>query len=143
MLKPYQTWNEISIDGSEWKILYDGPVYAYTMIEESDAHTTTIAEGLDFSSSFEWIKNHPNIYGLWITESWIKHLPIIHTNIDHPNLISKEKSYKTFKSMSIRTCYRECTCMSLSRIMDMFASDIVIQYLKERGVATCPVIDEK
>ena len=49
------------------------------------------------------------------------------------------KYYRTFESISIRTVYKEIS-LTLQEIMQKFDADLVIQYLKERGLTACPLV---
>lgn len=49
------------------------------------------------------------------------------------------KPYIVYDEVSIRTIYKEIP-LTLQEIMQKFDADLVIQYLKERGLTACPLV---
>lgn len=137
MLKPYITWNEVSIDDGKWCKIYDVDTI-YIMLDGGDAAPRMILDHALFDECFEFLE-HNRIYGTVHYKSFFKKKPIIKISYGW----DCTECYKNFEHISIRTVYREASHMSLADIMKKFNSEQVIQYLKERGLAACPMLDAK
>lgn len=138
MLKPYTVYNEVSIDGGRWRELNDGGE-AYTMIDEKDASTKLIVDKMSFDEFYRFLDIHPT-YGTVHYLTMFKKRRVI--GFSYSEDWASTDRYKTFKHVSMRRVYKEVQ-LSLLDIMKQFDSDIVIKYLKERGITTCPIIDTK
>ena len=51
-------------------------------------------------------------------------------------------TYKHFDTISLKATYVEDPYYTLADIIKRFPADQTIQYLKERGIATCPMLKE-
>ena len=141
MLKPYIVYDEVSINGGKWRKLYSGGT-AYTMIDESDAGVKLIIDNASFIEFFNILESGysnygNNIYGTVHYLTTFKKRPVIGLSFGWE--WSDTERYKTFENISVRTIYKEVQ-LTLMEIMKKFNSELVIQYLKERGLTTCPLI---
>ena len=135
MLKVYRVKYYIAIDGGEWREVEDKYDYAYVLRDDKEPTSQLIIPIMIFTEFYEYIQKHylygvsygKNIFGKpyikvlydWSWDSW--------------------ESYYSFKTISYKRVFEECTKMTLAEIFDHFPSDQVIQYLKERGMTTCPM----
>ena len=137
MLKPYIVYDEVSIDGGKWRKVYSGGT-TYTIIDDKDANTKLIVDKASFIEFFNILAGaYPDyghhIYGTCHYLTTFKKRPVIGLSFDGITT----KHYKIFETISVRTIYKEVQ-LSLMEIMKKFNSELVIQYLKERGLTTCP-----
>lgn len=136
MLKVYKVEYYVSIDDGEWREVEEGLHYNYVLKDEAESKEQAILpRAMTFQEFYEYIKSNPlygvnygkNIFGKqyitlmydWSWDSW--------------------ESYYKFNTISYKRVFKECTNMTLSEIFEHFPADKVIQYLKERGITTCPM----
>ena len=139
MLKPYIVYDEVSIDGEKWRKLDSG--IGYSLRDDKDVNTKLIVDSVSFMEFFNILeisnsKYGNRIYGTVHYLSTFRKRPIIGISFN-----GVTKYYRTFESVSIRTVYKEIP-LTLQEIMQKFDADLVIQYLKEHGLAACPLITE-
>ena len=131
MLKVYTVNHYVSVDGGKW---YRVGRCGETMMDDSKS-TEDI---LDFNTFDEWCaylqKNQ--LPGIYYQPTFFKKKPCIVTYEWSYDTYTK---YTSFNTLSYKTVYKEYTSASLAYIMDRFSADQVIQYLKERGITTCPM----
>ena len=137
MLKPYIVYDEVSIDGGKWRELDTG--IGYSLRDDKDANTKLIVDSASFMEFFNILeisnsKYGNRIYGTVHYLSTFRKRPIIGISFN-----GVTKHYRTFESISMRTVYKEIP-LTLHEIMQKFDADLVIQYLKEHGLAACPLI---
>lgn len=135
MLKTYRVKYYVSIDGGEWRQVEEG-IHYNEVLRDDDKPTEEylLPKTMTFEEFYEYIKSSPlygvnygkNIFGKqyikilydWSWDSW--------------------ESYYKFNTISYKRVFEECA-MTLSEIFERFSSDKAIQYLKERGITTCPM----
>ena len=137
MLKPYIVYDEVSIDGGKWRELDTG--IGYSLRDDKDANTKLIVNSASFMEFFNILEISNSKYGNRICGvvhylSAFRKRPIIGISFN-----GVTKYYRTFESVSIRTVYKEIP-LTLQEIMQKFDANLVIQYLKEHGLAACPLI---
>lgn len=137
MLKIYDKKFFVSIDGAKWRRLSSSGT---VMLEESQAIPESILfENLSFEECYNMLQSHL-INGMYCTTAGIfKKVPAI--DISYSGSFDCAQ-YKHFKTISYKITHEENTYYTLARIMERFPADTVIQYLKERGIATCPMLKE-
>ena len=124
MLKPYNV---------TYKFYYDGELY------RESCHTALLNEpreeeisGNDFNSlwdfTYQWATMTP--FNMWEFKKGEKFL-------QHYDWLFKKITPKNCKSWKFTITSAETT-ISMERLME-FKTDDVIQYLKERGITTCPM----
>jgi hypothetical protein len=130
MLKVYKVHNYVSIDGADWRQVNGG-------------HTTSSAElgsGLLFDNlTFDEVREYLlycRLDGVWNSSTVF---------INRPAIVVRYQDawdsviYKHFKKMSYKREFKEWPDVSLKWIMENLPADQTIQYLKERGITTCPM----
>ncbi len=134
MLKVYKVKYYVSIDGGEWRQVEDSWRYSYVLRDDQEVADQYIIPIMTFKEFYEYIQKHPlcgvnygkNIFGR----------PYIQTK--HDWSWDSWESYYKFNTISYKRVFKECT-MTLSEIFEHFPADQCIQYLKERGITTCPM----
>ena len=129
MLKVYNIHSYVSINGAEWvKVGQSG----YTMTDTSPTEHI-ILENVGFSECYNYLKEHI-LEGIYI-DNTIFNKPQMCIHYD----IFDNRYYKKFNNISYKKVYSERKDVSLVYIMEHFPAEKCIQYLKERGVNTCPI----
>ena len=136
MLKIYTVRYYVSIDTGPWERLHA----IHTCMRED---TTVLPEQilinkLPFNECYEMLKTD-HVRGMHLSETNFKHKPLVCIAYAGD---WDATAYKYFDTLSYKTTYEEDTYITLSEIMKRFPSDQVIQYLKERGLNTCPMLKE-
>ena len=124
MLKPYLV---------TYKFYYDGELYC------NSCHTALLNEpqeeeifGNDFDSLWEFTYKWPTMtpFNMWEFKKGAKFL-------QHYDWLFKKITQKNCKHWKFTVNSTETT-ISMERLME-FKTEDVIQYLKERGITTCPM----
>lgn len=132
MLKIYNVNHYVSIDGTEWREVGDT---GYCVSNE-DLNEKISFENLSFEGAYEYLSKH-SIGGVWIGNLSFCRKPIIKI---YPSDSWEPISYKKFNTLSYKLKYTEWTDVTLEWIMKHLSVDQCIQYLKERGITTCPIL---
>ena len=91
-----------------------------------------------FLECFEFLKEH-FICGLCNEGSLVFRKPTI--GISYTNHFSRI-SYKYFNKISCKYVYEENNYISLNEIMEDFPAERCIEYLKDHGIAACPILNK-
>lgn len=133
MLKIYCVKKYVSIDNDEWK-----KIGCNTYIMSNDSLSEKIIfKHKSFDECFEFLESH-YINGLSRSESIFRHKPLINVYYSF-NLT--EISYKCFNTISCKETYTEID-MTFDDIMKIFSAEQTIEYIKERGLNVCPVLNK-
>ena len=136
MLKVYIARNYISIDTGPWERI-DG-LHTYMRDDATVLPEQILINKLPFNECCEMLKTD-NMRGMYYSETNFRHKPLVCVKYAGD---WDTTAYKYFDTLSYKTTYEEDTYITLSKIMERFPSDQVIQYLKERGITTCPMLKE-
>ena len=131
MLKVYNVYEYISVDGREWRRV-GGSGYRITDEELSDC---IILDNASFDETREYVKNnYPDV--MFNDETFFRHKPLIQIKYDD---CWEYATYKHFDTLSYKRVYKERKDVTMQWLMEHASADQVIQYLKERGITTCPM----
>ena len=142
MLKVYKTTYYYQIDNSgEWiKVGSSGEV-----IEEREnlPYEEIIIDSWSWEDVMDYL-NVKSLSGLYSGRTTFRGIPYFSCN----NLDSYYGPYEEFRKNSFKTftykrVYTENKDASLEHIMKEFPAEKCIQYLKERGITTCPINSTK
>ena len=136
MLKIYKVHNYVSIDGADWREV----VWSWYMPTEKKASSEPIKteyflNNASFEEAYAYLQNSP-LDGLGPSTTYWREKPRIWVRYDDA---WDTVSYKHFNTISYKREYKEWTDVSLQWIMENLPADTTIQYLKERGITTCPM----
>lgn len=136
MLKVYKVHNYVSIDGAHWREVvqirladdcwiasYGVPAYKYILFDKS------------FNEVREYLNNN-NLDGIRNDYTFWRHNPII--NVRYFDTWDDVK-YRHFDHMFYKREFEEWTNVSFEWLAKYLPADQFIQYLKERGITTCPM----
>lgn len=137
MLKIYKVHNYVSIDGADWREVVNS---WFTDIKckasNENLDIKYIVRRLSFDETRKYLDNH-KLNGVWNdTTFWRKKSTIcVRYRGAWDDVI-----YKHFNTISYKQEYEEWKDVSLQWIMENLPAEQTIQYLKERGIATCPIM---
>ena len=128
MLKSYRYKLQVSLDGADWNTIDIG----YTGLREEHEHTRVLIENYSFAEAHEWLLH--NWHSHFDAEyTFFKKKPKIKIQYGYSTI----ETYTSFKTLSIRAIYEERKITM--RDLQSEDAELVIQYLKERGITTCPM----
>ena len=131
MLKIYQKNNYVSINGDAWRVIsYD------EIASDKELETQLVLDNLSFDEARDYLLQN-YLRGVWNDETFFRHKPTI--TVDYYSSFEPAK-YKHFKTISYKTVYKEWTNVTLDWIIKHLSADECIQYLKDRGMTTCPIL---
>lgn len=130
MLKVYRYYAYVSIDGAEWRRVSDGDI-----ISEKELVDCLILDNATFDQTREYLSNHI-VWGMCNDSTFFRKKPIV--SISYSDAFDVVE-YRNFGTLSYRKVYREWKDVPLKWLMEHVSADQFIQYLKERGITTCPM----
>lgn len=133
MLKVYTMNCYVSINGGEWKEVDDG-FYPYFLRDDSKPIIETTPK-LSFEECCDYLKEH-KLIGVSQYKNILKKQRII---IMYSWSYDTRENYKNFDSLEYKITFKEAPHVTLKEIFTHFPADKCIQYLKERGITTCPM----
>ncbi len=131
MLKVYNVYEYISVDGGKWRQA-GGSGYRIT---DEELTGRIMLDNASFDETREYLKNNSN-FTMFNDETFFRHKPIIKINYDD---CFEYAVYKHFDTLSYKRVYKERTYVTMQWLMEHASADQFIQYLKERGITTCPM----
>lgn len=134
MLKIYTRKLLISVDQEPEWLLYRGGL---AMRDDSLPATELIYDNMSFSDLYN-LESDPLYYGLSRGTTLFRKRPYISIHYDFEVV----KRYYDFKSLTLKRVFTEWEHCTLSEILKTFPAEQCIQYLKEHGLNTCPIIKE-
>lgn len=136
MLKIYKVRNYVSVDGADWRQVIRGWLSDIECkASNEDLDMKYMARRLSFDEAREYLNGH-KLDGVWNdTTFWRKKPTICVRYCDAWD----DVIYKHFNTLSYKQEYEEWTDVSLQWIIKNLPADQTIQYLKERGITTCPM----
>ena len=130
MLKIYTYYAYVSVDGADWRLIDDGDT-----IREEEPTDTLILDNATFDETYEYLSNHI-IWNMWKDHTLFRKKPMIEIRyVDAWDSVT----YKHFNTLSYKRVYKEWKDVPLKWLMEHASADQFIQYLKERGITTCPM----
>ena len=131
MLKVYTVKSYVSIDGGDWKQV--GPV-GYTATANKPTEKI-IFENFTLEQCHDYLKEK-RLDGVWHSYTYFRKKPMLY--IGDGSLSAK--AYYSFNTITYKYVYKEWESVSLEWIMKHLSAEKAIQYLKERGITTCPIM---
>ena len=130
MLKVYTIESYVSIDGADWM-----HVGADGHAARSDNPTEKIFfENLTLEECHKYVTEH-RLDGVWPSKTFFRKKPMLYIGDGY----FSSSSYYSFNTISYKYVYTEWKSVSLEWIMKHLSAEQCIQYLKERGITTCPM----
>lgn len=132
MLKVYHIYDYVSIDGAQWREVGG---YGEKAID-GDPETELCLNNASFADAYEYLTQH-TLCGVYIDTTLFRKKPTIEISY---NDAWNAAIYRHFSTISYKREYEEWTNVSLKWIIENLSADKTIQYLKERGITTCPIM---
>ena len=131
MLKIYTVVSYVSVDGAKWRSV--GQIGHCCTDEDRDVKF--ILDKSSFDETREYLSNNL-LDGVYNSETFWRSKPTI---VVYYRDAWDEVEYKNFNTISYKNVYTEDKNVSLEWLMKHLTADQTIQYLKERGITTCPM----
>lgn len=135
MLKVYRVYNCVSVDGADWREVGQG---GYKISDEED-ETKFILENASFDEVREYLSQY-RLDGVWNDATLFRGKPQVAVDYDGA---WDDVRYRKFDTMSYKQVYKEWHGVPLRWLMDHASAEQAIQYLKDRGITVCPIINTK
>ena len=132
MLKIYDAISYVSVDGAKWRSV---GVTGYRVSEEELTEAFRL-NNMSFNESYQFL-SYFHLDGIGTDRSFFRKKPIIWVKYRDA---WESVEYRRFKTISYKTCYVEKAYITLDWIMKNLTVDQAAQYLKERGMTTCPIL---
>lgn len=131
MLKIYTVTHYVSIDGDNWRVINYGE-----RASDKELESQLAMNNLSFEEARDYLSQH-YLRGVWNGGTFFRNKPVI--AVDYYGAIEPVR-YRRFNTISYKSEYEEWENVSLDWIMKHLSADECIQYLKERGMTTCPIL---
>jgi hypothetical protein len=131
MLKIYTQKYWVSINNKEWEQVW---LERYMMKDNPPSEVIT-ADQLSFDEFYELLQ-YDSMDHVWAGKTLFRKRSKITIEYDYDRI----KRYTNFDTISCKVTYEEIKNPTLYSIMRCFPAEQTIQYLKERGITTCPMI---
>ena len=131
MLKVYKVHNYVSIDCADWREVDSG-----YLITDEEMSNELILDQISFAEARETLSQKNKLYGVWNCSTLILSRPTI--RVDYSDAWDFAE-YTHFDTMSYLRKYEEWTTVPMQWLIEHASAEQFIQYLKERGITTCPM----
>lgn len=132
MLKVYHVYDYVSIDGAKWRTV--GGYGGYKITDE-EVETKLVLDNVSFEEAREFLSQNP-LDGVLNDSTLLRNKPTIVVRYqDAWDWVE----YRRFDTMSYKREYKEYENVSFKWLTEHLSADQFIQYLKERGITTCPM----
>ena len=131
MLKVYNVYDYVSIDGAKWRAV--GRT-GYKVTDE-EVENKLILDNASFEDAREFLSNNI-LDGVWNDSTFFRNKPTVCVGYQDA---WEPVTYKRFNTISYKTEYKEYQNVTTKWLMEHLSADKFIQYLKERGITTCPI----
>ena len=131
MLKVYYVRSYVSIDGGDWELID----YGGHSIRDDKPTEKIIFENYTLEQCHEYLKEN-TLGGIWPSYTFFRKKPMIYIE----EWFYEAKRYTSFDTISYKHVYEEWESVSLDWIMKHLSAEQCIQYLKEHGITTCPIL---
>lgn len=127
MLKVYKRTRYVSINNKKWYQLWHTD---YVMTEDA-LHESVLVDNMSFDEFYSLLETNPMSH-IHAGKTLFRKRPKISIEYTY----DCEEDYTYFDTISCKVIYEEVE-LTLPHIVRIFSAELVIQYLKERGITTC------
>ena len=131
MLKVYNIYDYVSIDGAKWRRVGG---YRY-MATDEEVEDKLILDNVSFDEARKYLSEN-SLNGIWNSSTFFRHRPMVEIHY-FDNWSACE--YRCFNTLSYKREVVENTNISFEWLTQHLTADQFIQYLKERGITACPM----
>ena len=138
MLKIYKVHNYVSIDGVDWReVLWSGLSPIEHKVFGELPETQHILCNASFYEAYDYVHNN-RLDGVYESSLCLSRMIWPAIKIRYRDAYD-DVTYRNFISMSYKIEYEEWKNVTLEWIIKHLPAEQTIQYLKERGITTCPM----
>lgn len=138
MLKIYKVHNYVSIDGADWReVLWSGLSPIEHKVFDEPPETQHILCNASFYEAYDYVHNN-RLDGVYESSLCLCRMIWPAIKMRYRDAYD-DVTYRNFISMSYKIEYEEWKNVTLEWIIKHLPADQTIQYLKERGITTCPM----
>jgi hypothetical protein len=131
MLKVYNVCDYVSIDGTKWRTVGG---YGYTVTDE-EVENKLILDSVSFDEARKYLSENL-LDGVWNDSTFFRHKPTIVVKYQDA---WDSVEYRHFNTISYKREFKEDKNVTFEWMTGHLSADQLIQYLKERGITTCPM----
>ena len=132
MLKAYRVNSYYKVDDEDWEICGCGKTVLMQEFK-NNINVDLVFDGADWDTIYDC-----DYDGIYSSVTWLRNRPYIMTHCWHR--YDGRRFYKdSFKKFSYAKVYREDTDCSIDWLVKNMPAELVIQYMKERGMTICPM----
>ncbi len=132
MLKVYKVHNYVSIDGADWREVNDGWITSEAELETE----SKILNDVKFDEVLGYLF-FCNLCGVSSNSTLFRKKPII--QVCYKDAFDMVE-YRHFDRMSYKREFKEWHDVTIDWVIKNLPVIEAIQYLKERGITTCPIM---
>ena len=130
MLKVYTRKYYVSINNKEWEQVW----WERDMMKDNPPSESIVVDQMSFNEFYNLLQND-SMNHIQAGKTLFRKRPKITIEYDYDRI----KRYTHFDIISCKVTYEEIKNPTLYSIMRCFPAELVIQYLKERGITACPM----
>lgn len=136
MFKIYKVKNYVSVDGADWRrVVFSWFISTEYKTSNKSLKTQHILCDVSFNEAREYLQNN-SLDGVFNDSTFWKNKPIVSVRYyDADDIVN----YRHFNTISYKREYEEWKDVTLEWIIKNLSAEETIQYLKERGITTCPM----
>ena len=131
MLKIYDVIDYVSINKQDWRAVGTNGFFC----TDEDRDSKLILDNVSFSEAHEYLENN-RLDGLKSDYTVWRPRPTVCVRYQDAFDVAV---YSKFSAISYKRVYKENKDATLKWLMNHLSADQFIQYLKERGITTCPM----
>ena len=131
MLKVYIVKSYVSIDGADWQQV--GSIGH--LVRDDNPTERVFFENFTLEQCYEYLQEK-SLDGIWPSKTFFRKKPMLYIGDGY----FSSSAYYSFNTISYKWIYKEWESVSLEWIMKHLSAEQCIQYLKERGITTCPIL---
>ena len=132
MLKVYNVYDRVSIDGAKWRTVGG---YGYRVTDE-EVKNKLVLDNVTFDEAREFLSQNI-LSGVWNDSTFFRNKPTVVVSYNDG---WDPVSYRHFDTMSYKREFVEDKNVTFEWMTQHLSAEQLIQYLKERGITTCPIV---
>lgn len=131
MLKIYEVRDYVSIDGADWRRVG----HCGYRVTDEEVEDRLVLDNVTFDEARAYLSENI-LSSVWNDETFFGHKPTVAI---HYADAWDPVSYRSFNTISYKRKFTEDKNVTFEWMTKHLSADQLIQYLKERGITTCPM----
>ena len=133
MLKVYSIKDYVSIDGADWREVGG---WGHRVADDTKVPDSINIGQMSFDETYDHLSKN-SLCGVYRDSTFFRHKPTIRIRY---NDSWDDVAYQCFHTFAYKRTFVEMENVTLEWIMKNLSADECIQYLKDRGITTCPIM---